>query len=151
MTICDQFLFYKDLTPAQKPLFATLYCTRRKDPTTALVLSLLVGAFGVDRFYAGDLKLGIPKLIAGLLGVAACIGIVFLMNHYGPGRAYAAVPILMSLSVGMLIVLGIWVAVDWFLIMGAVATRNQSLASKCLATAQKALPEDAPTESPAVG
>lgn len=36
-----------------------------KDPTTSLVLSILVGGLGVDRFYIGDVGLGVLKLITG--------------------------------------------------------------------------------------
>ena len=34
-----------------------------KDPSTALILSVLVGALGVDRFYVGDIGLGVGKLL----------------------------------------------------------------------------------------
>lgn len=34
-----------------------------KEPTTALILSILVGYLGVDRFYLGDFGLGIGKLL----------------------------------------------------------------------------------------
>ena len=41
-----------------------------KDPTVALVLSVVVGGWGIDRFYIGDTGLGVLKLItAGGLGV----------------------------------------------------------------------------------
>lgn len=41
-----------------------------KDPTTTLVVSLLVGTFGVDRFMIGDTGLGIGKLLTcGGLGI----------------------------------------------------------------------------------
>ena len=33
-----------------------------------LFLSLLLGIFGVDRFYAGDIRLGIGKLVLGVVG-----------------------------------------------------------------------------------
>lgn len=34
-----------------------------KDPMTALLISIFVGTFGVDRFYTGDIGLGILKFI----------------------------------------------------------------------------------------
>jgi len=61
-----------------------------KDPTISLILSLLVGYLGIDRFYVGDVGLGIIKLIT-------CGGF------------------------------GIWVIVDWFLIMGTTKTKNMEL------------------------
>ncbi|MDR2683285.1 MAG: TM2 domain-containing protein, partial [Dysgonamonadaceae bacterium] len=41
-----------------------------KDPTVTLVISLLVGALGIDRFFIGDVGLGIGKLLTcGGLGI----------------------------------------------------------------------------------
>lgn len=34
-----------------------------KDPIISLILSIIVGSLGVDRFYVGDIGLGIIKLI----------------------------------------------------------------------------------------
>ena len=36
-----------------------------KNPTTGLILSILIGGWGVDRFYAGDIGLGVGKLLTG--------------------------------------------------------------------------------------
>ena len=36
-----------------------------KDPTISIILSVLVGGLGVDRFYIGDVGLGVAKLITG--------------------------------------------------------------------------------------
>lgn len=36
-----------------------------KDPTISLILSLLLGLWGIDRFFIGDIGLGIGKLITG--------------------------------------------------------------------------------------
>lgn len=36
-----------------------------KDPTLSLVLSVLVGGLGIDRFYIGDIGAGVGKLITG--------------------------------------------------------------------------------------
>ena len=45
-----------------------------KSTTTALILSLLLGAYGIDRFYIGDTGLGIGKLLTcGGCGIWAII------------------------------------------------------------------------------
>lgn len=45
-----------------------------KDPTTALLISLIVGGFGADRFYLGQIGLGILKLITcGGFGIWAIV------------------------------------------------------------------------------
>jgi hypothetical protein len=36
-----------------------------KDPTISLILSILTGSVGVDRFYIGDIGMGIGKLLTG--------------------------------------------------------------------------------------
>lgn len=58
-----------------------------KNPVLAFVLSLLFGYLGIDRFYLGQIGLGVLKLITG----GGC---------------------------------GIWMVVDWLLIMGATRDRN---------------------------
>jgi len=45
-----------------------------KDPTTSLVVSLLAGGFGIDRFIIGDTGLGVAKLLTcGGLGIWAIV------------------------------------------------------------------------------
>lgn len=53
----------------QKLVFLNL-----KSPVVGLVLSLLFGILGVDRFYKGDLKLGLTKLGLLLAGFALLVG-----------------------------------------------------------------------------
>lgn len=43
--------------------YATIVSLQYKDPTTALILSLFLGLYGIDRFYIGDTGLGIGKLL----------------------------------------------------------------------------------------
>lgn len=42
---------------------AIVVCSQMKDPLIALILSLTCGTFGIDRFYIGDVMLGVLKLI----------------------------------------------------------------------------------------
>lgn len=40
-----------------------LQLTQFKDPTTALLISIFVGPYGIDRFYIGDTGMGVGKLL----------------------------------------------------------------------------------------
>jgi TM2 domain-containing membrane protein YozV len=47
-----------------------LHAVGLKDPTTILIISILVGGLGIDRFMIGDTGLGIGKLLTcGGLGI----------------------------------------------------------------------------------
>lgn len=53
-----------------------------KEWTTALILSVLVGGFGADRFYLGEVGLGIAKLVTlGGCGVWTIIDIVLIATR----------------------------------------------------------------------
>ena len=52
-----------------------------KDPTITLIISLLGGGLGIDRFYIGDTGLGVAKLLTcGGLGIWSIIDWFFIMG-----------------------------------------------------------------------
>ncbi|MFN8265219.1 MAG: TM2 domain-containing protein [Chitinophagaceae bacterium] len=52
-----------------------------KEPTTALIISLLGGGLGIDRFYIGDTGLGVGKLLTcGGLGVWTIVDWFLIMG-----------------------------------------------------------------------
>jgi TM2 domain-containing membrane protein YozV len=51
------------LPPDHRDNFDLQYGAREKDPAVSMVLSLTLGTLGVDRFYIGNVVLGILKLI----------------------------------------------------------------------------------------
>lgn len=52
-----------------------------KDPTIAIILSVILGSLGVDRFYVGDILLGILKLItAGGCGIWWFVDLFLIMG-----------------------------------------------------------------------
>ncbi len=56
-------MMMKDLSENQKMLFTSQYDSAKKDAGTMLVLSILFGGFGVDRFMLGDMGMGLIKLL----------------------------------------------------------------------------------------
>ncbi len=46
-----------------------------KNKTTALILSILLGGLGIDRFYLGYTGMGILKLLTG-----GCFGILYIID-----------------------------------------------------------------------
>ena len=58
-----------------------VYLAQMKDPTLALILSVLVGGYGVDRIYLGDVGLGILKLLTcGGLGIWWIIDLFYITD-----------------------------------------------------------------------
>lgn len=52
-----------------------------KDPTTSLIISILAGSLGIDRFMIGDTGLGIGKLLTcGGLGIWAIIDLFMIQK-----------------------------------------------------------------------
>ena len=52
-----------------------------KDPTISLVISIIVGVYGVDRFYIGDIGLGVAKLLTcGGVGIWWIVDMLLIMD-----------------------------------------------------------------------
>lgn len=61
--------------------WAMISTVQLKDPTVSLIVSILAGAFGIDRFLIGDTGLGIGKLITcGGLGIWTIIDWFLIMG-----------------------------------------------------------------------
>jgi TM2 domain-containing membrane protein YozV len=78
----SQILFIRErLLAADESKEGILHAIQFKDPVIALVLSLLTGQLGIDRFFIGDTGLGIGKLITcGGLGIWTIIDWFLIMN-----------------------------------------------------------------------
>ena len=60
---------------------AALSCTQFKDPITSIILSVLLGQFGADRFYLEQIGIGVAKLLTcGGLGVWTLIDLFLIMD-----------------------------------------------------------------------
>ena len=69
------------LLAADESKIGMLHAVQYKDPTTALILSLLIGPYGIDRFYIGDTGIGVAKLLTcGGLWIWAIIDWFLIMD-----------------------------------------------------------------------
>lgn len=55
--------FMEGMNDQQKVSFLARYLEERKDPLIGLIFSIGWGILGADRFYVGDIALGIAKLV----------------------------------------------------------------------------------------
>ncbi len=61
--------------------WAMLSSIQLKDPTTSLIISILAGSLGIDRFMIGDTGLGVGKLLTcGGLGIWAIIDLFMIQK-----------------------------------------------------------------------
>ncbi|MEO9210056.1 MAG: TM2 domain-containing protein [Ginsengibacter sp.] len=61
--------------------WSTIQLVQFKDPTTSLIVSLLGGSLGIDRFMIGDTGLGVGKLLTcGGFGIWAIIDWFLIMG-----------------------------------------------------------------------
>jgi TM2 domain-containing membrane protein YozV len=64
-SIIEQMQLTQGMTEQQKFLFQAQYGSERKDRTIILVVSILLGYLGIDRFLVGDVGIGLLKLLTG--------------------------------------------------------------------------------------
>ena len=79
----DEFLFVqgliKEMDDDKAQMFANVYRSRRKDPTTLLLVSLIgfIGIAGIQRFMVGQTGMGLLFLFTGgLCGIGTIVDIV---------------------------------------------------------------------------
>ena len=78
----EKIVFLKEkLYSLDESKFSMISVIELKDPTTMLILSLLLGAWGVDRFLLHDTGMGVLKfLTGGLCGILTIIGWFGIQN-----------------------------------------------------------------------
>lgn len=69
------------LTNMDDSKWSVIQIMQFKDPTTSIIVSVLVGYLGIDRFLIGDVGLGIGKLLTcGGLGIWAIVDWFLIMD-----------------------------------------------------------------------
>jgi TM2 domain-containing membrane protein YozV len=77
LTMIEQQMMAKDLSPEQRMLFNSQLSSSLKDRNTVLILSVIFGGWGVDRFFVGDMGMGLLKLFT----LGGC-GILWLIDIF---------------------------------------------------------------------
>ena len=74
----EKIMFLKEkLYALDDNKFSMISCVEMKDPTTILLVSLFLGAYGVDRFMLKDTGRGVLKLLTG-----GCCGILTIIDWF---------------------------------------------------------------------
>ena len=82
LTAQQRYMLREVLVNTPDERFAVLVSLPYKSPFIALVISLLVGYLGIDRFYLGDTGLGVAKLLTcGGFGVWTLVDWFLVMKR----------------------------------------------------------------------
>ena len=73
----EQQMMAKGMAPDQKLLFTSQLASTLKDRNTVLILSVILGISGIDRFYIGDIGMGLLKLFT----IGGC-GVLWLIDLF---------------------------------------------------------------------
>ncbi len=78
----DKLLFIRDsLDMMDDDRFIVVLSVPKKDPLVVLILSIFLGYLGIDRFFIGDIGMGILKLLTvGCCGVLTIADWFFIMG-----------------------------------------------------------------------
>ena len=91
-TMIEQQTMAKNFSPDQRLLFSSQLASTLKDRNTVLVLSVILGIWGVDRFYLGDVGMGLLKLFTfggcGILWLLDLFMIRGRADDYNRGKAH---------------------------------------------------------------
>ena len=80
----DELMLQRDMTDSQRWLFQSELNKVRKNRTTALLLTLLLGGVGMHRFYMGQIGLGLVYALFSwtfIPGIIALIELFYIMNR----------------------------------------------------------------------
>lgn len=87
-----------------------LFMLNLKSPKMALILGIFLGSFGVDRFYKGNILLGIIRLLGGVISYFLFIAFQGLAMLFGRGVESNENADLIVLSC-----LVLWVLINFFI------------------------------------
>ena len=112
---------------ADRKAFDSRFFPQMKNPVIQYGYNYFLGSFAVGRFTLGHWKVGIPKLIAGVIGLIGA----GVSSWYAEDGLYSQ-DAEMMVFIGSLVSfpITIWVLVDYFLMPAATRRYNSALAKR---------------------
>ncbi len=122
---------YKDKIPADEALYVrgqllaageeaygAVSCAETKSPVATVLLSIFFGGLGIDRFYIGDIGLGLLKLFFGPIVAILCAiatGVLTGMSESMALEQILQISAIISLvSIAAAVITGLWWLIDCF-------------------------------------
>jgi TM2 domain-containing membrane protein YozV len=98
-SVVEQMQLCENMTEQQRFLFQSQYAVVRKDRVLILVVSIFLGALGIDRFLLGDIGMGILKLVTGgIFGILWVIDWFLIMGRVDDVNRRNATEIAMAIK-----------------------------------------------------
>lgn len=101
MSFIDHYEIMSDLTDKQKTIFINEYSDAKKEPLTAVLLTLFLGGLGAHHFYMDRFKRGILHFLfcwTFIPGIIAFFEIFFISNRVKKFNAQKASEIAMKIK-----------------------------------------------------
>lgn len=109
-----------------------------KNPVVGLILGVFLGHFGADRFYKGDIGLGILKCLSWFGGfILSWIFIIAGVSTHSDSAFITG----LVLAVLAILAPAIWVMVDWFFVWKGIKRDNFSKITQHLHTLESSTQE----------
>lgn len=115
----------------------TVYSTEFKSPTAVLIVSVLAGQLGIDRYMLGDKKMGTTKLVSFLLLYVSIFLMCFMAIQSEANGSYRIATILTMTFVAIFFILLLIVTIFWIYDVVTIFGRAKDVNFKCLCTALK--------------
>lgn len=84
----NEVAIQRDLDPSERLIFQTQMASRRKSPTTALMLCLFLGGLGAHKFYMGKILTGVLFIVFVWTFIPLIISVFNLFTIRGAVRRY---------------------------------------------------------------
>jgi TM2 domain-containing membrane protein YozV len=114
----ERSLFKSALEYAPDDRFEKLLLVKVYDPTAVVLISVFGGGFGADRFYIGDIGLGLLKLFFGPIVAILCAiatGVLTGMSESMALEQILQISAIISLvSIAAAVITGLWWLIDCF-------------------------------------